>query len=124
VTLRSVNEYATLSVVSMDGKPIRQSGKLLVQIGTTVRPTGWQDKDATFSDDSKKPVRGRQIVAVGGTPWQVTDLDATVVVTNPTLKTATVLDANGMKVRTVPTTRSGAAFTVKLPANALYVVLQ
>jgi hypothetical protein len=124
VTLHSTNEYATLSVVSMDGKPIRQSGRLLVQMGTTVRPTGWKDKDATFEDDSKKPVEGRQVVAIGSTPWQVTDLDATVVVTNPSLKVATVLDANGMKVRTVPATRSGATFSVKLPANALYIVLQ
>jgi hypothetical protein len=124
VTLRSANEYATLNVVSMDGKPIKQSGKLLVQVGTVVRPTGWQEKDATFEGDDKKPVQGKQVVAVGGTPWQVTDIDATIVVTNPLLKTATLLDANGMKVLSVPATRDGARFSVKLPSNSMYVVLQ
>jgi hypothetical protein len=123
VTLRSVNEYATLSVVSMDGKPIRQSGKTAGtdrNNGTTDRLAGQRRH---LSDDSKKTGAGQADRGCRRHPWQVTDLDATVVVTNPTLKTATVLDANGMKVRTVPTTRSGAAFTVKLPANALYVVL-
>jgi hypothetical protein len=124
VTLRSTNEYSTLSVVSMDGKPIKQSGKLLVQVGTIVRPTGWQDKEATFTDDAKKTVQGRQIVAVGSAPWQIANVDATVAVNNASLKTATLLDANGMKVRTLPATRQGAIFSVKLPPNTMYVVLQ
>jgi hypothetical protein len=83
VTLRSNDEYSTLSVVSMDKLPIRQSRKLLVQVGTIVRPTGWQEKDATFEDDSKKPVQGKQIVAIGKTPFQITNVDATVAVNNP-----------------------------------------
>lgn len=49
---------------------------------------------------------------------------ATIVVTNPSLKSAILLDNNGMKVRTVPATRKGAAFTVKLPPNAMYFVFQ
>jgi hypothetical protein len=124
VTMRSTNEYSTLNVVSMDGKPIKQSRKLLVQAGTIVRPTGWQEKDATFEGGDKKPIQGKQIVAVGGTPFQVTNTDATVTVTNPFLKTATLLDVNGMKVRTIPATRKNATFSVKLPSNAMYVVLQ
>jgi hypothetical protein len=124
VTLRSTNEYSTISVVSMDAKPIRQSRKLLVQVGTIVRPTGWQEKDATFEGDDKKPVQGKQIVAVGKTPFQITNVDATVAVNNPSLKTATLLDINGMAVGTLPTTRKGATFSVKLPPNAMYVVLR
>jgi hypothetical protein len=108
----------------MDARPIRQSRNLLVQIGTIVRPTGWQEKDATFENDSKKPVQGKQIVSRGGTPFQVTNVDATVVVNNPLLKTATLLDINGMAVGTVPATRAGANLTVQLPPNAMYVVLQ
>jgi hypothetical protein len=122
--MRSTNEYSTLNVVSMDGKPIKQSRKLLVQAGTIARPTGWQEKDATFEGGDKKPIQGKQIVAVGGTPFQVTNTDATVTVTNPFLKTATLLDVNGMKVRTIPATRKNATFSVKLPSNAMYVVLQ
>jgi hypothetical protein len=124
VTLSSTNEYATLNVVSMDNLPIRQSRKLLVQLGTIVRPTGWQDKDATFEGDDKKPVQGKQIVAVGSTPFQITNLDATVSVRNSLLKSATLLDVNGMAAGTISVTRAGANFSVKLPPNAIYVVLQ
>jgi hypothetical protein len=124
VTLSSTNEYATLTVVSMDNLPISQSRKLLVQIGTIVRPTGWQEKDATFEGDDKKPVQGKQIVATGGTPFQITNVEATVTVNNSLLKTATLLDINGMPVGAVPATRAGANFTVQLPPNAMYIVLQ
>lgn len=124
VTLRSTNEYATLNVVSMDNLPIRQSRKLLVQVGTVVRPTGWQDQDAAFEGSDKKPVRGKQIVAVGKTPFQITNVDATVAVNNSLLKSATLLDINGMAAGTIPVTRKGANFSVNLPANAMYVVLQ
>ncbi|HZH11474.1 MAG TPA: hypothetical protein VEZ24_14020, partial [Microvirga sp.] len=117
-------EYATLNVVSMDNLPIRQSRKLLVQVGTIVRPTGWEEKDATFEGDDKQPVQGKEIVARGTTPFQITNLDATVEVNNSLLKTATLLDANGMAAGTVPVTRAGGAFTVKLPPNAMYVMLQ
>jgi hypothetical protein len=77
-----------------------------------------------FAGDDKKPVQGKQIVAVGKTPFQITNVDATVAVNNPSLKTATLLDINGMAVGTLPTTRKGATFSVKLPPNAMYVVLR
>jgi hypothetical protein len=35
-----------------------------------------------------------------------------------------LLDINGMAVGAVPATRKGATFSVKLPPNAMYVVLQ
>ncbi len=35
------NRYATIVIVPLDGNPIRESGKVLVQVGTVCRPTGW-----------------------------------------------------------------------------------
>ena len=35
------NHYATIVRRAADGKPIRESGKLLLQVGTVCRPTGW-----------------------------------------------------------------------------------
>jgi len=124
VTVRSGNEYATISTVAMDGEPIQRSAKLLVQIGTTVRTTGWKDEDATFTDDAKNPVQGKRIVAVGAPPWRVTDIHASLTVRNPRLATATLLDANGMAVRDLPVTRTGEQLTLELPAEAMYVVLR
>ncbi|HLK55447.1 MAG TPA: hypothetical protein VKU00_02730 [Chthonomonadaceae bacterium] len=125
ITLRSSNDYASVLVVSMDGLPLRTSKKVLVQVGTVARPTGWQDKEATWkSGDGKQTFTGREIVATGRNPWQVLNTEVTLTVKNPGLKTATLLDANGEAVRTVPVTLEGGSLTLKLPANTLYLVLQ
>lgn len=125
VTVKSQNEYATIYVVSMDNKPLKTSGKILIQVGTQARPTGWETKPAAFkSDDGKQTFDGSEIVNTGHMPWQVTNTDATITVANPALKTATLLDVNGVAVRTIPVTHAGGKLTVKLPSNALYVILQ
>ncbi|MBV9849296.1 MAG: hypothetical protein JO250_06375 [Armatimonadetes bacterium] len=123
VTIRSGNDYATVSVVSLDGLPIKTSHKLLVQVGTMARPTGWQDKDATWKSGDQT-VTGKQVVSTGRNPWQIADADVTLTVRNHALKTATLLDANGEAVRSVPTTRAARAVTVKLPPDTLYLVLR
>jgi hypothetical protein len=125
VTIQSRNEYSTITVVGMDNQPLSVSRKILVQVGTTQRPTGWQDKDATFnSPDGKETYVGKQIVNVGSAPWQIVATDATLSIRNSVLKTATVVDTNGMAAGTLAGKRNGGAFTVTLPRNALYVVLQ
>jgi hypothetical protein len=66
VTLRCTNDYASIAVVSLDNQPIKSSGKLLVQVGTVARPTGWQDKDATWSSgDGKTTTSGKEVVSTG-----------------------------------------------------------
>jgi hypothetical protein len=125
VTIQSTNEYSTITVVAMDNQPTASSRKILIQVGTTQRPTGWQDKDATFnSPDGRETYVGKQIVNVGSAPWQIVETTASVAVRSAVLKTATVLDANGMVMNTVPVRRSGDTLTFTLPRNALYVVLQ
>ena len=64
------------------------------------------------------------MVAVGNAPPEITNTDATISLTNALLKTATVLDANGMAVRTLAVARRGPNFGMTLPANAMYVVLR
>jgi hypothetical protein len=83
VTLRSTNEYSTLSVVSMEQVPDSPVAQTPGASRDHRAPDGWQEKDATFEDDSKKPVQGKQIVAIGKTPFQITNVDATVAVNNP-----------------------------------------
>ncbi|MBV9467673.1 MAG: hypothetical protein JOZ57_00330, partial [Abitibacteriaceae bacterium] len=94
VTLQSGNDYATVSVVALDNLPLRNSQKVLVQVGTIARPTGWQEKDATWkSQDGKQTFVGKEVVATGQNPWQIVNTDATLTVRNTGLKTATLLDA-------------------------------
>ncbi|HEY3413092.1 MAG TPA: hypothetical protein VGM51_08540 [Armatimonadota bacterium] len=125
VRITSGNEYASMLAVSMDGKPLRSSGRVLVQVGTTARPAGWEDREADFSStDGKTAYHGRQVVAFGHPPYEIEQTDITFTLRNPRIKDVVVLDANGNAAGDVPTVRHGAKITVKLPANAMYVVLR
>jgi hypothetical protein len=119
VTIHSGNPYATVIVVAMDDKELKESQKVLVQVGTTERPSGWQTKPATVD---KRP--GEEVVNFGHAPWQIIEGDVTITINNPKLKTAYVLDANGMKVKDIQFETDGASKRFKFPTDALYVVLQ
>ncbi len=94
VEIASDNDYGTVLVVSMDDKPIRESGKLLVQATTQCRPTGWQEKPVTIKV-KEGTFPGFEVVNIGKAPWQVTRAKLTLTIRNPGLSKATVLDANG-----------------------------
>ncbi len=124
ISLKSGNPYATVSVVSLDGHPLKASHKILVQVGTMARPTDWQDKDATWQDSDKKTLSGKQVISTGKNPWAITNTEVTLTVKNPALTHATVLDANGMPTGKIAGTHSANGLTIKLPREALYVILQ
>ncbi len=125
VALRSANDYATLLVVTLDDKPIRESAKLLVQVGTYARPTGWQSMPTDFkSDDGKETFHGFEIINTGKMPWQISSTQMTLAIKNPTLHRATLLDAAGYPVRQITGTRQGATFALALPANTMYLLLE
>jgi hypothetical protein len=117
------NAYAAIVVVPLDGRPIRKSEKLLVQVGTVCRPTGWS------AVPTRARINGRQgdcfrIISGGKMPLQVEKTDARVTVANPLLSKAVVLDANGMATSTsLEVKRQGGKVSVILPSSAMYVVL-
>lgn len=123
VTIKSGNEYASVSVVSLDGLPIRTSKKVLVQVGTRARPTGWEDKEASWKSGNAT-VDGKEVVSTGKNPWQIVNTDVTIVVKNALLRKATLLNANGEAVEAIQASVQAGSLTLKLPANAMYVVLQ
>jgi hypothetical protein len=62
------NQYATIVLVPLDGKTIRQSGKLLLQVGAVCRPTGWT------AVPTRARINGRQsdcfrIISAGKAPF-------------------------------------------------------
>ena len=125
ISVSSGNPYATVLVVAMDDLPLRRSHRVLVQVGTAARPTGWQAKESDFpSEDGKATLHGFEVVKTGAAPWQIVNADVTLTVTDPALTKATLLDAAGYPVRLVPITRAGGKLTVKLPADTMYVVLE
>ena len=124
VTIRSDNDYATILVVSLDGKPLARSARILVQAGTHARPTGWTDHEATFpADGGKQTIRGRQIDSTGKMPWAIARTKATIQVRNPNLTKAIPLDANGNPRGKTNVRRTGERLELELPGDALYVVL-
>jgi hypothetical protein len=118
-TISSGNDYATVLVVSMDDKNLKESGKILVQVGTVARPTGWKTKPVEV--DKKA---GEEIVSYGKAPWQIVKSDVTISVGNRTLKTAHVLNPNGMSVATIPLKEVDGAKQFRFPEDALYVLLE
>ncbi len=125
VTIRSENDYGSVLVVSMDGAELARSRRVLVQVGTKARPTGWVERAATFkSDDGKETYQGKQVVNTGHMPWAVDDARMTITLKNPGLKTAKLLDLNGNARKNLTATTSAGLFKLTLPRDATYVVLQ
>lgn len=124
VEIAAGNPYGTLLVVSLDGLPLRDSRKVLVQVGTQARPTGWTDTEATWTEADGKTVTGRRIADHGGAPWLVADSQFGIRLSNRGLKRATLLDANGMATGTVEVTTAANGTLVTLPVTTMYMVLE
>jgi hypothetical protein len=123
ITIRSGNPYVTVMVVSMDGLPLKTAHKILAQVTTAARPTGWEVKKADFIKD-KVNVHGYEVVHTGSAPWQVVDTDVMLTVGNTGLTKATLLDAAGYPVGPVAVTKAGGRMTLKMPPDAMYVILE
>src|SRR5262249_18265054 len=124
VRIRSGNDYGRVTIVTLDDQPLRASKKILVQTGTSARLTGWKTKPTRFQGDAKQMFQGYEIVATGKPPWQIVDTDVTLVVNNANIKTATLLDTSGYRVKKINGERSRGKFIIKVSPNALYVVLE
>ena len=123
VTIESGNDYATVNVVSLDGAPIATSAKVLVQVVTVNRLSGYRTKDATFrvgKGEGAYEVKGEQIERIGEPPFRIANTEVTVTVGNPSLVRATVLDINGYKAAEIPVENG----RVTLPKNAIHTILR
>ncbi|HYF00414.1 MAG TPA: hypothetical protein VEJ18_15955 [Planctomycetota bacterium] len=123
VTLRSSTEYATVLAVSLDDRELGSSSRILVQTTTLCRPYGWKESPASFQDADKRTHQGKRIDDLGSAPWNVDRLKGELEIANPAIRTATVLDANGMPTGTVPGESRNGVFRLRLPEDALYVLL-
>ncbi len=123
VTIASANEYAAVQVVSMDNLPLAQSRKVLVQVGTVARLTGWKTAPAEF-DNRGTTLHGERIVATGKPPWRIANTLVQLDVRNAGLSKATLLDEAGYARRRLPVQTADGALSVQLPPNTMYLVLQ
>ena len=124
VHFTSRNPYGAALAVSLDGLPLHNSRRILIQYGTQSRPTGWKDAPATIAHEGQSTVRGFALEAFGTAPWQVVRAQLDIGIRNPGLTSATVLDMNGMPVKTLPLKRSATQVEFSFPDSAMYVVLR
>ena len=121
------NEYAAVLAVSLDGLPLAESGRVLLQVTTQSRPDGWADELAAREDGSP----ALRIIDTGGgghnagqSRWLVKNAHGTVAIRNPGLSRATRADIHFYAAGGVPAERRDGALVVRLPADALYLVLE
>jgi len=124
VTIKTTNEYVVVNVVAMDNKPIAQSEKILIQVGTEYRPTNWNEV-ATTLDLGGGSVNGFEIKNVGKMPWQAKNSKLSVIINNPNIQSARILNMNGYEGREilVKTDDSSNMKEVMIPANGMYIIV-
>lgn len=125
VTFEGGNEHATALAVSLDGQPIATSKKVLIQVTTQSRPTGWKDEAATIDLGEGRTTPGRRVVNYGAAPWQLAEAAMKVTIKNASLTKATRLDANAMTTGSVPVEKVAGGVRFEFPkSGCLSVVLE
>jgi len=117
------NSYATVVAVAMDDQPLAISKQILVQVGTTARPTGWGQTAVKWQDDDGNTHSGYEVTNYGAAPWQVANADVSLTLRNPAITQAMALDINGISQGEIALQPQSDAVTFTMPANAKYVVL-
>jgi hypothetical protein len=122
VTLNVGNEYVAVMAVSLDGRPLSSSGEVLVQVNTLYETSGYQEKAATF-ELNDETVEGFEVVRTGQLPWKAANTDLSLTISNDQLRSAHLLDVNGYEVREIAVEAEQGQLSLKLPSDALYVVI-
>ncbi len=122
VTVKSKNDYITVGISSLDDAKLSESKRILIQTGTTYRPTGWKEEEASFvlGGDS---VLGYRILDTGKMPWLADPTLLSVSVANPGIQKAYMLDPAGYIVKEIRVKRFKERVELQLPPESLYVVL-
>ncbi len=130
VAIDGKNEYGSVMVVSLDGKPLQTSAKILVQVMSEETFTGWKVSPTKGSIRDNKTeqmvnIDMHQIDDLGGPPILVRDLAGSVTLKRPDARKlkVTALDPNGRKTRDLPS-GSGDTLTINLLPDCLYYVIQ
>jgi hypothetical protein len=124
VSFVSANTFGAAMAVSLDGAPLKTSRRILLQYATQSRPKGWSAEATRIRIDDGAEVPGFTVKSFGQAPWMVQNAQLKVTLRNPKLRTAQVLDMNGMPVQTLQLQRGSDEVSLRFPANAMYVVLQ
>jgi hypothetical protein len=108
----------------MDGLALSESHRILVQVGTPSRLSGWTQAPADFSGNDRQQYHGFRVVKIGRPPWMIENADVTVTIRNTHLTKATALDTAGYPAKDTPIHWHGDAVDLSFPARTMYVILQ
>ena len=112
VAIKSGDEYVSVLVVSLDGRSLSGSGRILVQVFTEEEPFGWHS------------VRGK-ILSLGDYPLTVRrSAVALKFISLPSGAMLTALDENGYPRSIHAATPVRAGSFIELPSDALYFVIR
>ncbi|MFD2871736.1 hypothetical protein ACFS5N_04605 [Mucilaginibacter ximonensis] len=123
LTIMSDNPYATIELVSMDGRDVAQSKKLLLQVGTIFRPSGWSEEPANFNNNGK-PIPGFKITSTGKMPWLGMPAEGSISLKNKLISKAIQLNAAGHAIKTLDLKKTAHGITLRLPQDAYYILLE
>ncbi len=122
VSVRLDNEYGAVMVVSLDGRPLGESGRVLVQVMTEERNYGWRTEGVRAKLSKGGPeVACRKILSVGSPPICVRKIAGAVSLKRPDAAglRVTALDFAGSKRADVP----GGAAPLKLLPDCLHYII-
>lgn len=122
--ISSRDTYAAILAVPLDGQPIASSSRILIQIGTTVRPTGWSTRPTTWKTKQGVEISGEEVVSTGKAPWKIANTHASLVVHNSGITKCTALDPMGRRSLTVPIVREGDGLKFDAPPDCLYLLVE
>ncbi|MEA2012351.1 MAG: hypothetical protein U9O87_04605, partial [Verrucomicrobiota bacterium] len=116
ISIHCSNEYGSVLAVSLDGKPIAESGKVLIQTGTYDKPYGFK---------TRKVGKYERITNLGSYPLNVRKIKASVTFKNGEGLNAVVLDNNGYPTdRKAETTVKNGKMIIQLPEDSLYTAVK
>ena len=116
------NKFSSIQIVAMDDLKLSESRKILIQIGTQAKPTGWQEEPIEFESNEKK-VQGFRILDIGKMPWQIESAKININLRNSHLNKAISLDEGLAKLKTIQLKKSGDAIAFTVPTNSMYVIV-
>jgi len=124
VTIISENDYATINVVSMDGKNLTESEKIFVQVGTVYRPNGWEEVPVTI-EQKDKILEGFEIIKTGQMPWKAATNKVKVRINNPKINRIVALNPAGYPIwdKKIILTRKDNTLFFTVPEDVMYLML-
>lgn len=123
--LRLRNNFGSLGLISLDGRPLSQSTSILIQAIGDSHPTGFTTETIPLSFEGKS-VDGQRIMTVGARPWLAESIEGRVDLLG-TLRPikAEALDTNGYAVSdlTGSLLQTANGWRLNLPKTNAYVLL-